>query len=281
MQPASHYITCLGRELHYVEWGRKDAPTLVMWHGLARTGRDFDDLAAALADSYHIVCPDTIGRGLSQWSPDPDKEYCLPFYAELARAFVDQLGFDRFRWVGTSMGGAIGMVAAASTLKGRVSHLVLNDIGPKVADAAVNRIRSYAGSPPQFDTVGELEQFFRTVYKPYGWQSDSQWRRMTETSVRRLPDGKVTPHYDPNMVRQFVVHPEDYDRWEEYDALDMPVLVLRGIDSDLLLQETAEEMTRRGPRAQLAVIPHCGHAPCMNVPEQIEIVRRFLESGAS
>lgn len=276
MQPASHYLSCLGREIHYVEWGNRNAPPLVMWHGLARTGRDFDDLAAALADSYYIVCPDTIGRGLSQWSPDPDKEYCLSFYSELARAFVDQLGLDRFRWVGTSMGGAIGMVAAATTLKGRISHLALNDIGPKVAPAAVERIRSYAGNPPQFDTVSQLEQFFRTVYKPYGWQSDAQWRRMTETSVRRLPDGKVTPHYDPAMVRQFVVHPDDYDRWEEFDSLDMPVLVLRGIDSDLLLAETAEEMTRRGPKAQLAVIPGCGHAPCMNVPEQIEIVRRFL-----
>lgn len=276
MKPVSHYLRCCEREIHYVEWGNKDAPPLIMWHGLARTGRDFDDLAEALSGTYRIICPDTLGRGLSQWSPDPDKEYCLAFYARLAASLVDQLGFDKVRWVGTSMGGAIGTVAGATTLKGRISHLVLNDNGPSLASAAIERIKTYAGNPPQFDTVTELENFFRTVYKPYGWQSDAQWRRMTETSARRMPNGKVTPHYDPAMVRQFIVYPDDYDLWEEYDALDMPTLVLRGVESDLLLQETAEEMTRRGPRAKLAVIPGCGHAPALNVPEQIDLVRGFL-----
>ncbi|HVL76151.1 MAG TPA: alpha/beta hydrolase [Noviherbaspirillum sp.] len=276
MKPASHYVRVGEHEIHYVEWGTPGAPVIVMWHGLARTGRDFDDLAEALADSYHIVCPDTIGRGLSQWSTKPDEQYRLDFYAQLAQGFVDALGFGQLRWVGTSMGGAIGTVAAATTLKGRISHLVLNDIGPALNPVAIERIRSYAGNPPQFDTVTELETFFRTVYKPYGWLSDAQWRRMTETSTRRLPNGKVTPHYDPNMVRQFIVHPHDYDRWADYDALDMPVLLLRGVDSDLLLQETAEEMTRRGPRARLEVIQGCGHAPALNVPEQIALVRNFL-----
>lgn len=276
MQPASRYLTCCEYEIHFVEWGREDAPPLIMWHGLARTGRDFDDLAQALANTYRIICPDTIGRGLSQWSRDPDKEYCFALYARIAQALTDQLGIDKMRWVGTSMGGALGIVAAASTLKERITHLVLNDIGPALAAPAVERIKSYAGNPPQFDTVTELEQFFRTIYQPYGWQSDAQWRRLTETSTRRLPNGKVTPHYDPAMVRQFIVHPDDYDLWEEYDTLDMPTLLMRGIDSDLLLQETAEEMTRRGPHAQLAVIPGCGHAPALNVPEQIELVRNFL-----
>ncbi|WP_136413778.1 MULTISPECIES: alpha/beta hydrolase [Oxalobacteraceae] len=276
MLPASHYLRCRDREIHYVEWGAKDAPPLIMWHGLARTGRDFDDIAAELSDTYRIICPDTIGRGLSQWSPDPDAEYCLAFYSKIAQSLVDQLGFSRVRWIGTSMGGAIGTVAGASTLKGRISHLVLNDNGPSLAAAAIERIKSYAGNPPQFDTVSELEGFFRTVYKPYGWQSDAQWRRMTETSTRRMPNGKVTPHYDPAMVRQFIVHPNDYDLWNEYDALDMPTLVLRGAESDLLLQETADEMKRRGPKAQVAVIPGCGHAPALNVPEQISLVRNFL-----
>ncbi|OWW19577.1 hydrolase [Noviherbaspirillum denitrificans] len=276
MTPTSHYLRCCEREIHYVEWGRKDAPPLIMWHGLARTGRDFDDIAAALSDTWRIICPDTIGRGLSQWSPDPDKEYCLAFYAKLAASLVDQLGFEQVRWVGTSMGAAIGTVAGATTLKGRISHLVLNDNGPSLASAAIERIKAYAGNPPQFDTVTELENFFRTAYKPYAWQSDAQWRRMAETSTRRMPNGKVTPHYDPAMVRQFIVYPDDYDLWEEYDALDMPALVLRGEESDLLLQETAEEMTQRGPCAELAVIPGCGHAPALNVPDQIELVREFL-----
>ncbi len=278
MQPTSHYLRCCGREIHYVEWGSKDTPPLILWHGLARTSRDFDDLAAALAGTYRIICPDTIGRGLSQWSTDPDNEYQFAFYTRIAQELVDQLGITQTRWVGTSMGGATGMVAAASTLKGRISHLVLNDIGPATAASAIERIRSYAGNPAEFDTVTEFESYLRLIYKPYGWQSDTQWRGMAETSVRRLPSGRITAHYDPAMVRQFIMHPNDYERWQEYDALDMPTLVLRGETSDLLLPETAQAMTQRGPRAQLAVIPGCGHAPALNVPEQIELVRNFLAS---
>ena len=278
MQPSSHYLRCQGREIHYVEWGDKAAPPLIMWHGLARTCRDFDDLALELRGSYRIIAPDTLGRGFSEWSPKPDEEYCLAFYAQIARDLLDQLGIERARWVGTSMGGAIGTRAAATALKGRISHLVLNDNGPMLAEAALERIKAYAGNPPEFDTVSELEAYLRKVYVPYGWQSDAQWRRMTETSTRRLPNGKITTHYDPAMVRQFFVHPKDYRNWEFYDQLDMPTLVLRGETSDLLLPETVDEMTRRGPRAQVAIIPDCGHAPCLNVPEQIEIVRAFLAS---
>jgi pimeloyl-ACP methyl ester carboxylesterase len=276
MRPTSHYLRCCEREIHYVEWGAQDAPPLIMWHGLARTCRDFDDLASALADTYRIICPDTIGRGLSQWSPEPDVEYCLAFYARIAQALVDQLGIQQMRWVGTSMGGAIGTVAAATTLKGRVSHLVLNDIGTSPIQAAIDRIKSYAGNPAQFDTVTEFEAYLRTIYLPYGWQSDAQWRRMAETSVRRLPSGKITAHYDPAMVRQFIVHPDDYVIGDAYDALDMPTLVLRGENSDLLPPETAQDMTQRGPCAELVVVPGCGHAPCLNVPGQIDVVRVFL-----
>jgi pimeloyl-ACP methyl ester carboxylesterase len=274
--PVSRYIRCCDREIHFMEWGAAGAPPLILWHGLARTSRDFDDLAAALADTYHIVCPDTIGRGLSQWSPAPDEEYCLAFYAKLAHSLVEQLGFERVRWVGTSMGGAIGIRAAASTLRGRISHLVLNDIGAEPAYAAIERIKSYAGNPAQFDTVTQFEDYLRTVYKPYGWQSDAQWRRMAESSVRRLPNGQITPHYDPAMVRQFTVHPVDYELWDAFDTLDMPTLLLRGETSDLVSVQTAQAMTERGPKARLTVIPGCGHAPCLNVPDQIELVRSFL-----
>jgi pimeloyl-ACP methyl ester carboxylesterase len=276
MEPRSHYLRCCEREIHYVEWGRGDAPPLILWHGLARTGRDFDELAKALCDSYRIICPDTIGRGLSQWSPEPDTEYCLAFYVRIAQALLDQLGIEQTRWLGTSMGGSIGMLAAATKLKGRISHLVLNDNGPALAATAIERIKAYAGNPAEFDTVSEFETYLRTIYKPYGWQSNAQWRRMAETSLRRLPSGKVTAHYDPAMVRQFVVHPNDYDLWQEYDALRMPTLALRGESSDLLLPETADAMTRRGPCAQVAQIPGCGHAPALNVAEQIDLVRGFL-----
>ena len=276
MSPTSNYLTCLGREIHYMEWGAEHADTVIAWHGLARTGRDMDDLAAHLSQRWRVICPDTIGRGLSQWSPDPVAEYNLAFYSQLATALVNQLGLERFHWVGTSMGGAIGPVAAAGALRGRIQRLVLNDNGPSLAAAAIERIRSYAGSPAAFATVSELEAYFRTVYKPYGWLSDAQWRRLTETSVRRLPDGRVTPHYDPAMVQQFISHPDDYELWDEWDRLDLPVLCLRGESSDLLLRETVDAMRERGPRAVVVEIPGCGHAPALNTPEQFALIERFL-----
>jgi pimeloyl-ACP methyl ester carboxylesterase len=276
---ASNYLLCEGREIHFTEWGAHDAMPVIAWHGLARTGRDMDDLAAHLAQRYRVICPDTIGRGLSQWSPQPEREYCLEFYGRLAVSLADQLGLARFHWVGTSMGGALGIRLAAGALRERITHLVLNDIGPELAPAAVERIRTYAGNPPQFDRMSELEQYFRTVYRPYGRLSDAQWRRLAETSARRTPEGRLTPHYDPKMVLQFVHYPHDYDQWEAYDALRVPTLCLRGESSDLLLPEVAEAMQRRGPRARLATIAGCGHAPALNVPDQLSLVERFLDAG--
>jgi pimeloyl-ACP methyl ester carboxylesterase len=272
----SNYLVCEGREIHYTEWGAGNAQAVIAWHGLARTGRDMDDIAAHLAGRFRVICPDTPGRGLSEWSPAPEKEYCLDFYARVAVSLLEQLGVREAHWLGTSMGGALGIRLAAGALKGRIRRLVLNDIGPKLGESAVERIRAYAGNPAAFDRVGELEQYFRTVYKPFGFLSDEQWRRLTETSVRRTAEGKVTPHYDPKMVLQFTHHPDDYDQWEAWDAIDVPTLCLRGETSDLLLPEVAEAMRSRGPRAVVVTIPGCGHAPALNVPDQLNLVERFL-----
>ena len=287
MSFTSSYVTCAGREIHYTEWGAQHTQTVVAWHGLARTGRDMDELAAHLSTRYRVICPDMIGRGLSQWSPLPEAEYCLKFYARIAAALFDQLHIEQAHWVGTSMGGAIGMVCASGLfepgMKNRIQSLTLNDTAPQVADAAINRIRSYAGNPPAFETVLELEAFFRTVYKPYGFLSDAQWRRLTETSTRRLPDGRVTPHYHPAMVQQFISHPDDYLIWDHYDAITIPVLCLRGVESDLVLRETTHEMMKRGPGAlgltQVVEVEGCGHAPALNVPEQLALVAGFLDGA--
>ncbi len=281
MSCTSNYLRCAGRELHYTEWGAQHRETVIAWHGLARTCRDMDDVAAHLAQRYRVICPDTIGRGLSQWSPAPALEYCLAFYEQLAVALVDQLGIAQCHWLGTSMGGAIGTRAAAGALRGRVRRLILNDNGPELAAAAIARIRGYAGNPAAFATVGELEQYFRTIYKPYGALTDAQWRRLTETSVRRLPDGRVTPHYDPAMVMQFTHHADDYLQWDDWDRLDIPVLCLRGESSDLLLPDTAEQMRQRGPRAVVVEIKGCGHAPALNTPEQFALVERFFGAAAA
>lgn len=271
-----------------MDWGDPKDPVVIAWHGLARTGRDMDELAIHLVEQgYRVVCPDTVGRGLSQWSSDPTNEYRLTFYAAQARDLMDQLGITRAHWVGTSMGGAIGTVCAGGlvepTLKRRIRSLVLNDNAPQLAQPAIERIKAYAGQPPAFDTVVELEAFFRQVYKPYGALTDAQWRRLTETSVRRLPDGRVTPHYDPAMVQQFVHHPDDYLIWSHYEAIACPVLCLRGEQSDLVLPEVLAEMHVRGPglagRLQVVEVPDCGHAPALNVPSHLRWVTEFLQGA--
>ncbi len=286
---SSHYVSCAAREIHYTEWGAADAPVVVAWHGLARTGRDMDELAQHLSErGYRVICPDVIGRGLSQWSPLPQQEYCLRFFARIAAELFEQLGIEKAHWVGTSMGGAIGMVCASGLfepeLRRRIQSLVLNDNAPQLAAAAIARIRAYAGNPPAFASVLELEAFFRQVYQPYGWLSDAQWRKLTETSTRRLPDGRVTPHYDPAMVQQFIHHPDDYLIWQHYDALALPLLCLRGADSDLLLPETLAEMRRRGPGMlgllQVIEVAGCGHAPALNVPAQLTPITEFIDAAS-
>lgn len=208
----------------------------------------------------------------------------MPFYARIAADLLRSLGLQRVHWVGTSMGGVLGTVCASGLfvpeLKSRIATLVLNDSAPQFAAPALDRIRAYAGAPPTFDTVMELEAFFRRVYAPYGWLSDAQWRRLTETSTRRLPDGRVTPHYDPRLMDQFIKQPNDAHIWDHYDALDLPVLCLRGAESDLVERSTVDAMLARGPgaRGQATVIEvtGCGHAPALNVPEQLALVSDFL-----
>lgn len=284
----SNYAQLEGLEVHWLEWGAADAPAVIAWHGLARTCRDMDELAQHFAArGFRVICPDTIGRGLSQWSARPDEEYKLSFYARIANALCDALALDQVHWIGTSMGGAIGTVCAsglfAPRMKPRIASLTLNDNAPELAQSAIERIRAYAGQPPAFATVAELEAFFRTVYKPYGWLSDAQWRRLTESSTRRLPDGRVTPHYDPAMVRQFSAQVDDYLIWPHYDAIEVPVLCLRGAESDLVLPEVTERMQARGPGARgllkVVEIEGCGHAPALNVPEQLECIEGFIRAA--
>jgi pimeloyl-ACP methyl ester carboxylesterase len=279
--PRSRYMLCDKYELHYMEWGTERSPTVVMWHGLARTSRDFDILARRLSSAYRVVCPDVIGRGLSQWSSIPDHEYSIAYYGQLAHTFVEQLRADRVVWIGTSMGGAIGMHCAATLLRDRIESLVLNDIGPTLPRTAIERIVGYVGNPPSFDTVTALEEWMRETYGPYGWQSDAGWRAMTESSMRRLSDGRVTLHYDPAIAQQLVQRADDFELWPAYDALRIPVLLLRGAESDLLLPEVADAMTRRGPRAKRVDFVGCGHAPQLNVEEQIREVEQFLGHSRS
>lgn len=277
-EPVSHYIMVDGYEIHVTEWGVDNPKSILMWHGLARTGRDFDHLAEHLSKEYRILCPDTLGRGLSQWSKSPEEDYCFDFYEKIALKICEIFGFYDFDYIGTSMGGALGMRLAAGPLQSSINHLVINDIAPELAPEAVERILNYAGKPATFDTMVDLEDYLRVIYEPYGYLTDEQWRSMAETSYRRCDDAKITLHYDPNMIKQFSHHPDDYNLWEIYEKITCPTLLLRGQNSDLLKPEWAERMTQTGPKAALIEFPNCGHAPALNKDQQTSIIERFLKS---
>lgn len=274
--PRSTYIQAAGFEIHVTEWGDPERPALVMWHGLARTGRDFDEAAAALSDTYFVVCPDTLGRGLSSWARDYTVDYSYRVFGETALAVLDHYGVGTLRWIGTSMGGLIGVTLAAGALRNRISHLVINDIGPDIPKEGTGRIATYVGNPPVYDTVAELEQWLRANYAPFGVNSDAFWRRMADTSSRRTDDGRVTVHYDPAIVSQFTHHKADLDVWDAYDAIAAKTLLIRGEASDVLPASVAGEMVRRGPRPRLEVMPDCGHAPTLASDAEIAMLRAFL-----
>jgi pimeloyl-ACP methyl ester carboxylesterase len=273
----SRSVPVLGHDIHVLEWGAPTAPALVMWHGLARNGRDFDIAAEHFSDRYRVICPDTIGRGLSSWSADPDADYTIGAYGLHALALLDALGIATCDWVGTSMGGLIGMALAGSEPgKDRIGRLVINDAGPQLNEAAIERIKSYALVVAEFATLPEFEAFLRFVYAPFGQLSDAEWRKMAETSMRRRDNGKISSHYDPAVMRVFAEQYTPLDMWDLYESITCPTLVLRGETSDLLLAETAQAMTARGPKARLVTIPGCGHAPYLNDAAQLRVLSDFL-----
>lgn len=264
----------------YAEWGERDNPRVLLCvHGLTRCARDFDFLAAALQAHYRVVCPDVAGRGDSDWLKNP-LEYVLPTYVNDMVALIARLDVESLHWVGTSMGGLIGM-ALASLPGSPVSRLVLNDVGPVLTAASLDRIAAYVGNAPKFPDLRAAELYVRAVSAPFGPHSDAQWRFLTEHVVRREADGSYRMAYDPAIATPFNAQQphQDIELWNLYDALRCPTLVLRGEHSDLLTRETASQMASRGPRAKIAEIAGIGHAPTLMHADQIAVVKSFLLAG--
>ena len=270
------------RGLHriaYLEWGDpRNARVLVCVHGLSRCARDFDALAAALSDRYRVVCPDMAGRGDSGWLADPMR-YVVPQYVSDMVTLVARLDVETLHWVGTSMGGLVGMALAALN-DSPVSKLVLNDSGPVVTRASLERIASYFGLAPTFPDLESAEQYVRAVSAPFGPHSDAEWRFLTEVVVRRNADGSYRMHYDPRIGEPFRAHmPEnDLELWPIYEAVRCPTLVVRGALSDLLTRDTCDRMATCGPKAKVIEVEGVGHAPTLMHADQIGIVRGFLLS---
>lgn len=265
--------------ISYVEWSGPDpGRVLVCLHGLTRAARDFDFLARALRDRYRVVAPDLPGRGESDWLKNP-AEYVGPTYLGDMVTLIARLDARTVDWVGTSLGGMIGMGLAALP-ETPVRKLVLNDVGPLLTAVSLDRIGTHVGKAPPFPTLEAAEEFVRTVSTTFGPHSDAQWRFLTGNVVRRDPQGGWRMRYDPAIARTYNAREagKDMDIWPLYEAVKCPTLVLRGSESDLLTSETAKAMAARGPRARVVEIPGVGHAPTLIDEGQIAIVREFLLS---
>lgn len=283
MNPVSRTVQCLSpRGLHniaYLEWGDPtNTNVLVCAHGLTRCARDFDALAAAMADRYRVICPDTAGRGHSGWLADP-MLYGIPQYVADMVTLIARLDVERVDWVGTSMGGLIGMALAAQP-GSPIRRLVINDAGPVVTKVSLERIATYVGAAPVFPNFAAAMQYVRAVSASFGPHTDDEWKFLTEVVVRKQPDGRYKMHYDPGVAEPFKHHmPEgDLELWPLYDAIRCPTLVLRGELSDLLRRDTCDAMAQRGPKAKVVEIPGVGHAPTLMHADQVAIVRGFLSS---
>lgn len=263
--------------MRYVEWGDAHNPrVLVCVHGLTRNGRDFDYLAERLSDAYRVVCPDVAGRGRSDWLRDPS-DYTYPVYCQDMATLIASLHAETVDWVGTSMGGIIGMIMAGFP-GSPVRRLVMNDVGCFIPKQAIERIGEYVGAEPSFESIEHLEAAIRAT-SPFGPLTDAQWRHLALTAAKQV-DGQWRFRYDPGVGVNFHAVPAaDIDLRPYWKQLRGPVLVVRGEQSDLLLAETLDEMLDR-PHTTAHVVPRTGHCPMLMDDAQVAAVRHFLLSEA-
>lgn len=287
LSPRQDEVRALGphgyARIAYTEWGPPDAAQVVLCvHGLTRQARDFDFLAKRLAaKGIRVVCPDLPGRGRSEWIANP-ADYATPLYLAATAAVIARTGAEQVDWVGTSLGGHVGMETAA--LPGNpIRRLVLNDFGARVAGAALQRMGTYMRLKRRFASVDELEQHFRTIHEPFGKLTDAQWRHLAQHSAVKTTEGDFQQHYDPAIGRNFswplMV---DVGLWHVWEKVSCPVLLLHGEDSDLLHASTVREMQKRGAAAKKSLVRAievrgCGHAPALMADHQISLIEEFLE----
>ena len=282
--PKLNYVPCAdadgGHRMAYWCWGDEHAPRLVVCvHGLSRQGRDFDTLARALSDRCRVVCPDVAGRGQSQWLDDP-MGYAVPNYVADMVTLAARVNAGTLDWVGTSMGGLIGL--AFASLKGApIRRLVLNDVGPTVEAESIERIREYLGVPIRWASVEEAADYLWSISASFGPHTREQWMALTLPQLKPDGDGFV-PHYDPKIAVPIAAMTPQIAAaaqamlWQAYDQMTLPTLLLRGAESDLLSPETAHAMTQRGPKARLVEFEGIGHAPMLQQPDQVQVIREFL-----
>ncbi len=283
-EPGLKFVTCTHptglHRMAYWEWLPDGdwhfAPKLICVHGLTRNGRDFDVLASQLAaDGYHVVAPDMVGRGRSDRMADPGL-YALPQYLADCITLIARLDTDRVNWLGTSMGGLIGMAIAAQPGH-QIGRMMLNDVGPVLSAEGLARIKTYVGLDERYDSFEEAEAALRVTMASFGPHDDTQFRLLSKHYLVNK-GSQWGAHYDPAIAKPF--HDgytgKDMALWPLYDPIDVPVRVLRGAESDLLSAEVAAEMASRGPKADCVVFDGVGHAPTLITDDQVKAVQDFF-----
>jgi pimeloyl-ACP methyl ester carboxylesterase len=261
--------------IRYLEWGANDGrPTVLCVHGLTRNAHDFDYLAEQLSRRYRVIAVDVVGRGGSAWLTDP-AHYTYAQYQADMNALIARLEVERVHWIGTSMGGLIGMFLAAAA-NTPLASLFMNDVGPIIPKAALQRIADYVGLDNRFSSLEALERNMRKVHAPFGPLSDEQWGHLVRHGNRWLSDGTYGLAYDPAIAENVKKGVADVDLWAIWDRIAIPTLVFRGSYSDLLLAGTAQEMTERGPRARIVEFQGIGHAPALMAEDQIAQIESWL-----
>lgn len=259
-------------------WNPGASRTLIAWHGLARHGGDFTALAHLLGDQWRVIAPDTPGRGLSSWSLFPAHDYLYSHYITIAIALLDHFDLQQVDWLGTSMGGLLGMLIAADPHHGpRISRLILNDVGPELNTQGLVSLSSYFGVSHRFNNFANLQAEIQQHYACFGIESDAEWRALALDSARRLPDGGWTYHFDPRISEQFI-HDTPRDTWADWAKIDCPTMVIRGEDSTLLDAKTLPRMAEQQPKLKIITVPNCGHAPMLNSAVQVAPIIQFLNT---
>lgn len=273
---AMELVTLKDLEIAVRIWHPEAPKTVIAWHGLARHGGDFENFARILGPEWRVLAPDTPGRGLSSWSPIPSQDYLYRSYMSVALAVLDHFELERVPWVGTSMGGLLGMLLAAEAESShRIERLVLNDVGPELNPQGLMQLALYFGRPHRFTTFAQLQAELTEHYHGFGIEGDEAWRRLALGSARRLPDGSWTYHYDPRIAEQFI-NDTPRDTWADWRAIDCPLMVIRGAESPLLDAESVVSMAKAQPDLVTLEVPGCGHAPMLDRSSQVAPIAEFL-----
>jgi pimeloyl-ACP methyl ester carboxylesterase len=285
MTPTIRSVQCLSpaglHRMAYKEWGDANNPkVLVCVHGLSRVSDDFDTLAESLASDYRVICPDVVGRGRSDWLPNP-QHYIIPQYVADMMTLLARINAETVHWLGTSMGGLIGL-GLASLPESPIGKLILNDIGPSINPSALARIGHYIGEAVQFATFDEAAGYIRKISASFGKLTDEEWHKFAADVLRQNADGQWIRHYDLGLAVPFSAATEASGQmaeamlWAAFDAIKCPTLLIRGAQSDLLTTEVAQAMLQRGPRPDFIELPDVGHAPALLHAPEISQIRDWL-----